>query len=152
VTDEDDARLLRELGDLFARTDPEPEGLRTEARMAFALRRLDAELAELLHDSALEATAGVRSAGGVRALVFGVPGGATVDVEVHVEESGMRTLMGQVVPGRAMAVHVRHAGGVVVTAADDLGRFHAEGVRPGRVSIRCEPPGDPALETGWVTV
>jgi hypothetical protein len=152
VNDDADERLLADLADLFARADPEPEHLRSAARFSFALRRLDAELAELLHDSALEAPAGVRSAGGLRALVFGAPGGTTVDVEVQEEESGLRTLIGQIVPARAMAVRVRHEAGVIVMTTDELGRFRAEGVRRGPVSIRCEPPGDPAVETGWVTV
>ena len=72
----DDDRLLEEIGQLLRRADPVPSDVTLAARSALAWRRMDAELAELLYDSALEAEplAGVRStATGWRVLTFEGP-------------------------------------------------------------------------------
>ena len=121
MTTPDDA-LLAELGGLFARIDPIPPDVTLAARSALAWRRMDAELAELLHDSALETEplAGVRgTGGGWRTLTFETPDGLSIEVEITVERS-KRSLMGQIVPPGPARVVVRFPGADIPTSADDL--------------------------------
>jgi hypothetical protein len=153
TTPNDDA-LLAELGGLFARVDPIPPDVTLAARSALAWRRMDAELAELLHDSALETAplAGVRgTGGGWRTLTFETPDGLSIEVEITVERS-KRSLMGQIVPPGPARVLVRFPGADIPTTADDLGRFQAADLRPGPISLRCELTDGRAIETGWVTI
>lgn len=149
----DDA-LLAELASLLARVDPVPDHVTLAARSALAWRTMDAELAELLHDSALEAEplAGVRStSGGWRALTFETPDGIAVEVEVAVERS-KRTIIGQLIPPGRAKVIIRFPGAEFPVTADELGRFQANGLRAGPVSLRCEFTDGRAIETGWVTI
>lgn len=150
----DDDALLAELGGLFARVDPVPAEVTLAARSALAWRRMDAELAELLHDSALEAAplAGVRGTrGGWRTLTFETPDGLSIEIEIT-EERSKRSLMGQIVPPGPARVVMRFPGADVPTHADDLGRFQASDLRPGPISVRCELSDGRAIETGWVTI
>ncbi len=150
----DDDALLAELAGIFARVDPVPDEVTLAARSALAWRSMDAELAELLHDSALEAQplAGVRSTGGGwRALTFETPDGIAIEVEVAVERS-KRSLIGQLVPPGLAKVVVRFPGAEFPVHTDELGRFQATGLRPGPVSLRCELADGRAIETGWVTI
>jgi hypothetical protein len=154
TTPRDDDALLAELGGLFARVDPVPAEVTLAARSALAWRRMDAELAELLHDSALETEplAGVRGAGGgLRTLTFETPDGLSIEIEITGEHS-KRSLMGQIVPPGPATVLMRFPGGDLPTRADDLGRFHASDLRPGPISLRCEMTDGRAIETGWVTI
>ncbi len=149
----DDDPLLVELGELLTRVDPIPSDVTLAARSALAWRRMDAELAELLEDSAVdeEALAGVRSgAGGWRSLTFATPDGVTIEVEVA-HERRKRAITGQIIPACAARIVVRFPGSEMELRADELGRFHLSGLRPGPVSLRCEMSSG-AIETGWVTI
>jgi hypothetical protein len=150
----DDETILTEIGGLLRRVDPVPEELTLAARSAFAWRRMDAELAQLLHDSTLETEplAGIRgSGGGWRALTFEAPDGLSIEVEVGVERS-KRSIIGQIVPPAEAKVVVRFPGADLPIAADALGRFQASDLRAGPVSLRCEFSDGRAIETGWVTI
>src|SRR5207247_10887645 len=71
--DADHEKLLDELRSLVNRVDPVPEEVTKFADAALGWRRVDAELAELLSDTALEsqaAAAAVRSGPRVRSLTF----------------------------------------------------------------------------------
>ena len=57
----DDDALMALLGDAVAESDAVSDRRRAAARAAFTWRSVDEELAELLHDSALDAGAAVRS-------------------------------------------------------------------------------------------
>lgn len=154
MTTPDDDALLAELGGLFARVDPIPAEVTLAARSALAWRSMDADLAELLHDSALETEplAGVRgTGGGWRTLTFETPDGLSIEIEITVERS-KRSLMGQIVPPGPARVLVRFPGADIPTSADDLGRFQATDLRPGPISLRCELTDGRAIETGWVTI
>lgn len=159
--DEADQRLLEVLRAAARVHDPIPAGVQHVARETFVWRTIDAELAELAYDSALDddRLAGVRgTAAGPRALTFEGPG-VTVELEV-VEVGDQRRLLGQLVPPggadieiRSADVELRSAGGAFVVVADEVGRFSAE-VETGLVSLRCSFPGveGPALETAWIRV
>ena len=132
----DDEQLIAELRRIAGLADPVPERVLNAARGSFAWRTIDAELAELAYDSALDAEAAlVRSSGDRRLLTFEAPEVAlTVELEV-VEVAGERRLEGQLVPPQRATVEVRHQGGTVMAEADELGLFSAAGLEHGPVSL-----------------
>jgi hypothetical protein len=156
VGDQGDDGLLRDLGELVRRVDPVPPDVTLSARSALALRRLDADLAELLYDSALDADAlaGVRSATTASRLLTFEASGVTVEVEVAAEGE-RRRLVGQIVPPGEARLIIRQTSGERETSADALGRFAAEDVAAGPVSIRLEAVVEGrtiVVETGWISV
>ena len=141
---------LREAG----RLDPVPPEAVAAAKAGFMWRTIDAELAELTYDSLLDdqALAGVRSAAPARFLSFASePAKLTVEVEA-VTEGGRRRLIGQLVPTQRGHIEVRHAGGSVTVEADELGRFTAENLSPGPVSLHCRAESGANVATDWVLV
>lgn len=152
-----DQDLENELRDIAARVDPVPAELMLAAEAAFAWRTVEAELAELVFDSLTTAGAGSRAAdrpeeqlalvrgGGPRMLTFHTAG-LTVELEVT-RAGGAHRLLGQLLPPSAAQVEVRHPDGVLRTEADELGRFTAEQVSAGPVSIRCL-----GVVTDWVAI
>jgi len=145
----DDLTLLAQVRAAIEEYDPVPPNVVAAAQASLTWRTVDAELAELIEDSAL-ATASVRSSG-PRSLVFESPV-ATVVVEVE-PRNGSRRLTGQIVLPRAAQVQVRHVGGRTDVEADAQGRFAIDNVPAGRLSLLCrfaEESRD--LVTSWVTV
>lgn len=152
--DDEEHRLLETLGALTARLDAVPAPVAHAARESFTWRTVDAELAELAYDSLLDddRLAGVRSVDAPRSLAFEGP---ELSVEVEVAESGAgRRLLGQVAPGQAGEVEVRHRNGRMTVAVDEVGRFSAADIPAGPVSLRFVPAaGDQApLETAWTVI
>jgi hypothetical protein len=125
-----------ELRAVVAHLDPVPELVREAARAAFTWRTIDAELAELMRDSA-EEDAGVlvRSGGGQRQLSFESP---RLGIELEVTATGARTrrLVGQLLPPTPATVTVERPGedGLSVQA-DELGRFALDGLRAGAMRL-----------------
>ena len=151
---EPEARLLGELRGMFERADPVPEHVLSAAHAAIELRDLDAQLAELLRDSAVDETdkelAGVRGTA-TRLLTFSV--GAERYVEVDVENDGnLRTLAGYVVPGAAGELVVEHRDGQLVAEIDEHGRFSVERVESGPVRLRVSLDGEQPIVTQWTLV
>ena len=154
----DDDALMAELRYVVGEVDPVPESVQIAARAAIEWRTLDAELAALVHDSAVDR--GVLAlrvvATGPRALTFETPD-LTIEVETEVvDESGSLCLVGQLVPPQAADVTVRHGTELIAVRADERGRFAARGVAPGPVSLRCRLDAAPGVsrlvETAWLTV
>jgi len=146
---EHDDALLAELRRVAGRIDPVPADAVLAARSALAYLRLDAELAELVHDSATDAAPTVvRGSGSARQLSFQV-GVVEIDLDIVVEGE-RRRLVGQCVPATTLEVAVRHPGGEQVTATDAHGRFVVV-VDAGPVSLRCAWPHlGQIIETPWV--
>jgi hypothetical protein len=146
-----DDRLIEELRGAARRFDPLPESVREAARASLTWRTVDAELAALAFDSAVEPSTNARSGGDSRLLTFSAPG---FSVEMEVAAMGIRRrLVGQVVPPQGARIEVRHPGGVVIVEADELGRFSAEGVSAGPVCLRCPAAAGTtasAIITEWV--
>jgi hypothetical protein len=145
--------LIDELRGLLAGADPVPDAVDAYARAALGWRSVDSELAELVYDSAAdgEQLAAVRSGWAARTLSFEA-GGIGVELEVSRDGAAL-TLMGQLLPPQAADVEIRHGGDVSAVEADALGRFSAQGITPGPVSLRCRvrvPPHAPAVETEWL--
>ena len=82
-------------------------------------------------------------------------GGAGAATALELEATPCRgagiSLVGQVVPGRPGTAEVQHPGGSVAVDVDEVGRFAAQGIRPGpmRVKLRLltpDPGGRSELE------
>jgi hypothetical protein len=146
-----DEMILTSLRRAAALREPVPASVLQAARDAFAWRLIDAELAELVADSAFDmAPAGTRGGWEARHVTFEVPGGTALELEASCHGAGIR-LVGQVVPARPGTAEVQHPGGSVAVEVDEVGRFAAHGIRPGpmRVKLRLmtpEPGGPSELE------
>jgi hypothetical protein len=147
-----DDPLLAELRRLAGVVDPVPEAVSAYARAALGWRRIDAELAELLVDSQLEASTTTRSVSeSERTLTF-KSSDLGIDVELQPGDDEV-LLLGQLSPAGVAEIDAqRDDGSVAATAqADELGRFRinlAAGMRI-RLVVRREPPAPP-VETSWI--
>ena len=148
-----DDELLAELQQA-GRLDTVPAEALAAVKAAFMWRTIDAELAELTYDSLLddELLAGVRSTSPARFLSFSSdPANLTVEMEA-ISEGGARRLGGQLLPAQPGEIAVRQAAGAGTVAVDELGRFTADGLSPGPVSLLCRAASGAAVTTDWVLV
>lgn len=101
------------------------EGSLELARMAFDWRTLDAELAELVADSALEQTVALRAAAIPRLVSFE---GRTLSVELEIAAyDDLRVITGRLFPPQEATVEVvRLTGAPLVVETDVDGRFVVE--------------------------
>jgi len=149
VADDESDALIVMLSRAFDLLEPLPAGALAAARGAFAWRSVDAELAELLFDSASELT-GVRDLDAARQLTFAT---ADLEVELMVVDESARRLVGQLVPARPAAITLQSASIEVDAPADRLGRFSFEDVPTGPVRFAVDR-GDsvPAVTTDWIVL
>jgi hypothetical protein len=132
--------------------DAVPPYVTAAARASFQWAGIDRELAHLVYDSYLDgddARAGVRGPGSARQLTFESP---SLTVELEVTATPARRLVGQLVPPRPGTVEVCHRDGSFSVEADDLGRFAAERVPPGPLSLRCAEHSARPVATDWVLI
>ena len=77
--------------------------------------------------------------------------GLTIELEIT-GGGDYRRLMGQLIPRQSAVVDIRHGHGVITVEADTLGRFSAEEVPFGQISLRCRLGSDQApIVTGWIS-
>ncbi len=135
MSDWTDDQILAMLRRALEAADPVPETARRAARAAFTWRSIDAELAELVYDSAEEDVAGVRGTETARQVAFRAPG---VEVEVMVTHSGGRRIVGQLVPPQSARIELQTPDGNQITGTDTLGRFSFDDVPsgPARLVVR----------------
>lgn len=152
-----DEQLVAELREFFAEADPVPPLVIETAKASLGWRRLDADLAELLSDSALaeEPFALARGTGAtVRAVTFS-SGEVTIDLEIHLEDEG-RMLLGWLSPPTADTIQVHTVAETMVSAdADRLGRFRVRIPSGGAIRLRvlgADGGSRPVVETSWITV
>ena len=155
VTMDDDA-TLEELRALFTRTDPVPERLDEAARSAYTWRTIDAELAELMADSADaldESAPALRSATvGPRMLSFETPRVA-IEAEVSAVGPRARRLVGQIIPPVAATMTLEQGGVRLETVADELGRFAFDDLGAGPARLRATlPGGGMEIATPWTSL
>ncbi|RKS80233.1 hypothetical protein CLV35_0656 [Motilibacter peucedani] len=145
-----DRALLGELGRVAAVADPVPPALIEACRALFALRDLDAELAQLVEDADL-AGAGVRGASTSTRLVGYQADGLAVELQVSYV-GGRVSLLGQLVPGTGgERVRVDTPDGLGgEREVDELGCFRVDGLLPGLVRVRVERPGADPVSTSWM--
>jgi hypothetical protein len=153
--DADDELFDRLAATLRGAEEP-PEDVVEFARASFGLHRLDAELAELVADSALEATpAGVRHSGhGPRMLTFEA-GDAEIEVQIAAVGNSGWQVLGQVVPPAPAAVRIEPADpalAAVESVADELGRFAARLTGGGAWRLICRRPGLPLVVSPWIAL
>jgi hypothetical protein len=149
----DDGDLEERLRRAADRFDPVPDRLRYVADEAYAIRTLGAELAELVFDSLVESDAPlVRGDDQPRLLTFQA-GAFSVDVELAGPHQARR-IIGQVIPAEQMQIDVRCGAKARTVQADELGRFIAEDLPGGPLSLRCRPSdaNRPPVVTEWITV
>ena len=153
-TDEQD-RLADELRELFSQHDPVPPLVTQAAKAALGWRRLDAELAEFLADSALDApsvslTRGARAT--LRSMSFSA-GRLTIDIEIH-GAGGDRMALGQLSPPSRARIELQNADqpAPTIIESDDLGRFRTKLPAAGSIRLRVErdPTGANWVETSWI--
>ena len=153
---ERDERILDELRQLAREVDPVPDEVTGFAKAAFGWRRIDAELAELLSDSALESEelAGTRGSVARARVVTFKASDLELDVEIQQADAGI-VLLGQLAPGAPAAIEVQRGDGSTAATleADRLGRFRVELSEGGRIRllVRRDPPAPP-VETSWIDV
>ncbi len=152
-----DELLISALRSLFAEVDPVPPLVSETAKASLGWRRLDADLAELLSDSALEEESFALARGGgapARAVTFSSTR-LTIDIEVHVDGPG-RTLLGQLSPPALASVEIQTVNDAQFSAeADRLGRFRVRLPAGGSIRLRVLAVGGgagPPVETSWITV
>jgi hypothetical protein len=75
-------------------------------------------------------------------------------IELEITGGGdYRRLMGQLIPRQSAVVDIRHGQGVTNVEADTLGRFSAEDIPSGQISLRCRLGSDQApIVTGWISL
>ena len=148
--------LLDELRRLAGEVDPVPPEVASFAKAALGWRRIDADLAELLSDSALETeTAFTRGTASARSVTFRGTD-LEVDVEIHEGEAAeARVFLGQIAPPGSAAIEVQRDDSAIAATvqADELGRFRIELETGGRLRLRVlrEPPAQP-VETSWIVI
>jgi hypothetical protein len=145
----DDASLLAGLREAAEEADPTPEVVLAAARAAFALRRLDAELAELVRDSADERAEliAVRGDGDVRLISFET---GPVAVELQVTQRGpMRDLVAQI-SGAEVALATVETPGLRHDVALADGVVTADGVPAGLLRLHVRTAEGHDLVTSWV--
>ncbi|MDX6275009.1 MAG: hypothetical protein QOJ92_2219 [Frankiales bacterium] len=132
--------------------DAPPEDLLAAAKAAY-LWRTTGSICPPSYDSLLdEGLAAVRGEQDSRLLSF-TADALAVDLEIS-GQGAVRTLVGQLTPGEAANVTIRHGGAhELVVASDSLGRFEVGGLTGGPLSLRCElASGGGLLHTEWVLV
>ena len=152
-----DEPLVAELRALFAKIDPIPPFVNETAKASLGWRRLDADLAELLSDSALEeeSFALARGSGApARAVTFS-SNELTIDIEVHLDDPG-RTLLGQLSPPARARIEIQAMSDALFSAeADERGRFRVRLPSGGAIRLRVltgDRRAGPPVETSWITV
>jgi hypothetical protein len=150
--------LVEELRTLFAQVDPVPPLVTQTAKASLGWRRLDADLAELLSDSTLEAEAltGARGTGApVRAVSFGA-GAVTIEIDIHTD-GAHRRLLGQLSPPAIATIEIRTVDDTTAAAveSDSLGRFRTQLPAGGPIRLHVvtkDPHSSPPIETSWITI
>jgi hypothetical protein len=142
-----DDEIIALLAEALERADPVPAHVMDNSRAAFTWRTIDAELAELVFDSAFHSS-GVRSEELNRQVTFRA---SDVEIEIMVLEDRGRRLVGQLVPARDATIELVGEDGKRSAKSDRLGRFSFDrlGVGPTRLTV-LGADGHRVVQTDWV--
>jgi hypothetical protein len=145
--DVSDEELLEVLAAVLERTDPVPADLVAAASAALTWRTIDAELAELLYDSAVDPEPVlVRELTVARLLAF-AGAALSVDVELQGEE-----LVGSLSPPGPCAIELQQPAGSRQAESDDAGMFRLTGVQRGPARLVVRDPTGGVVATPWVVL
>jgi hypothetical protein len=151
--DADDELFDRLAATLRGAEEPPPHVVEL-ARASFGLHRLDAELAELVADSALEVTpAGVRGDLAAPRMLTFEAGDAEIELQVTSADDGSRQVIGQVVPPSRATLRFEPAEpslAPVEVDADELGRFSLRVTGGGPWRLICRRQGLAPVVSPWV--
>jgi hypothetical protein len=150
--DERDEALIEQLRNTL-HADAVPQTVTEAAKAALGWRRIDAELAELLSDSALDAEPALaRGEAVVRSVSFSA-GKTIVELEIHSERE-RRTLLGQLSPAATWTIEVQAANGSTPepVRSDLLGRFRVALENGGTIRLRLTGAGNAVIETAWIPI
>ena len=152
-----DDELIARLRRIAAQADPVPQPLLSAARAAFALRDLDARVAELVRDSLVDAPATPVRAGGTapgeaaRMLSFEAAGTA-IECEV-MARAGERDILGQFSGAQAATIAAEVPGKPPVSVTVGAhGWFTVRGLPSGPFRLRCQLTDGATLVTSWTSV
>ena len=145
----DDEKLIQALRQALSAADEVPPAFVEAGKEAFAWRTIDAELAALTYDSALEppAALAIRSESAIlRSLTF-ASDGWTVEIELTPD-----AVLGQLDPPEPGTVVARGDGGkLIATEVDELG-FFVLGPPPATpYRLVCTTRSGTTIITGWIT-
>jgi len=145
--------MIDQLRDAFG-ADAVPSRVTEAAKAALTWRRIDAELAELLSDSALDAESALARGASplVRSVSFSA-GGAIIDLEVQLDD-GRRVLLGQLSPAMQRTIEIQRADGSESSSSssDELGRFRIKLDAGGTIRLRIVDEAGAAVETAWIPI
>jgi hypothetical protein len=155
-----DDELAGWLARVVSRADPVPEPLLAAARAAYGLRDLDAWVAELVRDSAVDAPAAVVRGDGRRLLSFEA-GDVVIECEVR-RHPAQVDVLGQLVGGTTASITAHIAAtpsdpGARTTATaeapvDGQGRFSIRGLPGGVLRLGCRLADGTVIVTSWTPV
>lgn len=150
MTDDNERELLDTLQRVLEVVDAPPAHVIANAREAFTWHGVDAELAELVYDSATETTpVAVRAAEAPRQVTFRAPG---LEIEVEVVSERTRLVIGQLVPAQAASVELRQDDTTRTADADALGRFSFDDVTPGAIKLTVVTSSGATVQTEGLTI
>jgi hypothetical protein len=144
----DDDELMQRLRRIADEVDAPPELVAETARAALSTRRLDEELAELLHDSDLTTPQLVRGAGGPRSLSFET---VAVSLELQIEQADSDITVSGVVSGSSGEVTVETTtAGSRRAQIDDNGWFRITNLPPGALRVHVTATDASGVTTRWI--
>lgn len=144
----DDDGLIELLRGAADRAGPMPPDVVAAGKAAFLLRGVDAELAELVADSAAMTGAVRTGDDAVRLLVFET---AAVSVELQVERTGPTVTIRGVATGAVGRVAVQTTAREFAADLDDGGWFSVTDVEPGPIRVRMTAADGASVVTSWTS-
>ena len=146
-----DDELIAGLRRIAAEADPVPTALLSAARAAIALRDVDARVAQLVRDSAVDAPATAVRGPGPRMLSFEV-GDTAIECEVT-GHAGQRDVTGQLVGGEVTLLEAHVAGHPEVSGSVGAhGWFAVRGLPAGPFRLHLRMADGATLVTSWTPV
>jgi hypothetical protein len=147
-----DDELLARLAATLRGVHEPPADVAELARLSYGLRDLDAQLADLVADSAVDAAAGVRASTTVPRLLTFAAEDAELELQVAPAGDGW-AILGQLVPPGSALVRAEPAAAAataVTTDADQLGRFALDLPAGGSWRLVCTRGERTLVVTAWV--
>jgi hypothetical protein len=148
--DTEDERLMEALRDALESWRAVPSWFTETGKRVFAWHNVDAELAQLTHDSGEHRrdALGVRSeSASMRALTFTSP-----HLSMQIEVNG-DSLLGEVIPGRAGILEIHtEAGPVTTTEVNEIGCFEVDSLPAAPFRLRYHAPDGTEVTTSWIVL